>query len=226
MSGKLYTLITFITLFWFFCLYTGFRNQKKIITPVEFFIFSRQLPSWSYFALITSVVFSGLIFFFQPSLIFLNGLPYSVTSLFVITIPLVGVIFSKRQWLLSKKYGYLTPSEMVSDYFKSNIIRILVVIITLGFSIPFIAMQLSFGGLLLNIITDDILGKGSASILIGAVVCVYLSTGGIRSLIIIDSIQFLLIIFGIFCVGLLYDLVGGWSLLNSLSRIAVLKRIY
>ena len=225
MSGKLYTLIAFITLFWFFCLYTGFKNQKKITTPVEFFIFNRQLPSWAYFAIITSVVFSGIIFFFQPSLIFLNGLPFSVTSLFVITIPLVGIIFSKRQWLLSKKYGYLTPSEMVSDYFKSNIIRILIVVIALGFSIPFIAMQLSFGGLLLNVISDDILGKGSGSILIGAVVCVYLSTGGIRSLIIIDSIQFLLIIFGIFCIGFIaYDLVGGWSLLNeSLSRIANIK---
>ena len=101
----------------------------------------------------------------------------------------------------------------------------LIVVIALGFSIPFIAMQLSFGGLLLNVISDDILGKGSGSILIGAVVCVYLSTGGIRSLIIIDSIQFLLIIFGIFCVGFIaYDLVGGWSLLNeSMSRIAGIK---
>ena len=198
MSGKLYTLISFLTIFWFFCLYTGFRNQKKIVTPVDFFIFGRQLPSWSYFAIITSLLFSGLIFFFHPSLIFLNGLPFSVTSLFVITIPLVGVIFSKRQWILSKRFGYLTPSEMVSDYFKSNILRILIVIIALGFSIPFIAMQLSFGGLLLNIISDNVIGKGSASILIGAVVCVYLSAGGIRSLIIIDSIQFLLIIFGIF----------------------------
>ncbi len=225
MSAKLYTLISFITLFWFFCLYIGFRNQKKIITPVDFFIYGRQLPSWSYFAIITSVVFSGLIFFLHPSLIFLNGLPFSVTSLFVITTPLIGVIFSKRQWILSKRYGYLTPSEMVSDYFKSDILRILVVIIALGFSIPFIAMQLSFGGLLLNIITDNILGRGSASILIGAVVCVYLSTGGIRSLIIIDSIQFLLIIFGIICIGFItYDLVGGWSLLNeSLSRIAGIK---
>ena len=83
---------------------------------------------------------------------------------------------------------------MVSDYFRSDILRILIVLIALGFSIPFIAMQLSFGGLLLNILSDDILGIGSASILIGAIVCVYLSTGGIRSLIIIDSIQFLLII--------------------------------
>ena len=28
MSGKLYTLITFVTVFWFFCLYTGFRYEN------------------------------------------------------------------------------------------------------------------------------------------------------------------------------------------------------
>ena len=128
------------------------------------------------------------------------------------------VIFSKKQWILSKRYGYLTPSEMVSDYFKSNILRILIVIIALGFSIPFIAMQLSFGGLVLNIISDNVIGKGSASILIGAVVCVYLSAGGIRSLMIIDSIQFLLIIFGICFLGAFWPHFQLNSLIEQCSK--------
>ena len=149
MSGKFYTLITLLGIYWFFCLYVGFRNQKKITTPVDFFIFGRQLPSWSFFTIITGTTFSGWIFFLQPSLIFINGLPFSVTSLFVIAIPLVGILFSKRQWMLSKRFGYVTPSEMISDYFKSDILRILIVLIALGFSIPFIAMQLSLGGLLI-----------------------------------------------------------------------------
>tara|TARA_A100001011_G_scaffold378518_1_gene443349 strand:+ start:426 stop:2357 length:1932 start_codon:yes stop_codon:yes gene_type:complete len=225
MTGKLYILGIFLTLYWGFCLFVGFKNEKKIITPVEFFIFSRQLPSWSFFAIVTSTIFSGWIFFVHPSLIFTNGFPYSITSLFVIAIPLVGILFSKRQWMLSKKFGFVTPSEMISTYFKSDILRILIVIITLGFSIPFIAMQLSLGGLLINIISDNLIGKGSAAILIGAIIAIYLSTGGIRSIIYIDSIQFLLIIFGVICIGFIaYDLVGGWSLLNeSLSRVANLK---
>ena len=154
MSGKIYTLITLLAFYWFFCLYVGFKNQKKIVTPVDFFIFGRQLPSWSYFAIITGTIFSGWIFFVQPALIFVNGFPFSITSLCVIAIPLVGVLFSKRQWMLSKRFGYVTPSEMISDYFKSDILRILIVTITLGFSIPFIAMQLSLGGLLISILTS------------------------------------------------------------------------
>lgn len=225
MSGKFYTLITLLGIYWFFCLYVGFRNQKKITTPVDFFIFGRQLPSWSFFTIITGTIFSGWIFFLQPSLIFINGLPFSVTSLFVIAIPLVGILFSKRQWMLSKRFGYVTPSEMISDYFKSDILRILIVLIALGFSIPFIAMQLSLGGLLISILSDGIIGPASAAILIGAIISIYLSTGGIKSIIYIDAVQFLLVIFGIFCIGFIaYDLIGGWDLLNeSLSRVAALK---
>ncbi len=225
MSGKIYTLITLLAFYWFFCLYVGFKNQKKIVTPVDFFIFGRQLPSWSYFAIITGTIFSGWIFFVQPALIFVNGFPFSITSLCVIAIPLVGVLFSKRQWILSKRFGYVTPSEMISDYFKSDVLRVLVVAITLGFSIPFIAMQLSLGGLLISILSDNLIGPVSGAILIGAIISIYLSTGGIKSIIYIDAMQFLLIIFGIFCIGFMtYDLVGGWDLLNeSLSRIASLK---
>ena len=225
MTVKFYTLITFLGLYWFFCLYVGFKNQKKIVTPVDFFIFSRQLPSWSYFTILTGTIFSGWIFFLHPGLIFVNGLPFSITSLCAIGIPLIGVLFAKRQWMLSKKFGFVTPSEMISTYFKSEILRILIVIITLGFAIPFIAMQLSLGGLLISIISDDLIGIGSGAILIGAIIAIYLSTGGIKSIIYIDAVQFLLLIFGIICIGFItYDLVGGWDLLNeSLSRIANIK---
>ena len=114
----------------------------------------------------------------------------------------------------------------MATYFKSDIIRILVAIIAVGFAIPFIAMQLSFAGILISIASDDIIGSGSGSILLGSVVVVYLSLSGIRSTIFIDTFQFLLTIFGIIALGFIsYDLVGGWDLLNeSSSRISGLKQ--
>ena len=63
MSGKIYSLIFFIGLFWFFCLYVGFKNEKKIVSPVDFFLFGRQLPGWSYAAIFTSTIFALWIFF-------------------------------------------------------------------------------------------------------------------------------------------------------------------
>ena len=225
MTTKLYSLILFLSIYWFICLYIGFKTQKKIISPVEFFIFGRELPGWSYITIVTGTIFSCWIFFVQPSLIFLNGFPFAMTSLFVIAIPLVGILFSKRQWILSKRYGFVTPSEMIAEYFKSDILRILIVILSLGFAIPFIALQLSLGGLLINVLSDELVGTGSGAILIGSVIIVYLSLGGLRSLIYINGFQFLFFTFGIVCIGFItYDLVGGWDLLNeSLSRIANLK---
>ena len=225
MSGKIYSLIIFLTLFWIYCLYCGFKNYKKTVTPVDFFIYGRHLPSWVYVIVATGTIFSCWIFFAQPSLILLNGFPFSATSLYVIAISLIGMLFLKKQWMLSKRYGFVTPAEMMATYFKSDLIRILIVIIAIGFAIPFIAMQLSFAGIILSILSDDIIGAGSASILLGCVIIVYLSLSGIRSIIYIDTLHFVLTIFGVIALGFIsYDLVGGWDLLNeSLSRVSNIK---
>ena len=225
MTAKIYSLILFLSLYWFVCIYIGFKTQKQVTVPVDYFIFGRQVPSWSYITIVTGTIFSGWIFFVQPSLIFINGLPFAMTSLFVIAIPLIGILFSKRQWMFSKKFGFVTPGEMIGTYFKSDILRVLVVIVTLGFAIPFIAMQLYLGGLLISVLSDELIGPGSAAILVGAVMMVYLNLGGIRSIIYINAFQFLFFVFGIICIGFItYDLVGGWDLLNeSLSRIGGLK---
>ena len=225
MTTKIYSLILFLSLYWFVCIYIGFKTQKQVTVPVDYFIFGRQVPSWSYITIVTGTMFSGWIFFVQPSLIFINGLPFAMTSLFVVAIPLIGILFSKRQWMFSKKFGFVTPGEMIGTYFKSDILRVLVAIITLGFAIPFIAMQLYLGGLLISILSDELIGPGSAAILVGAVMMIYLNLGGIRSIIYINAFQFLFFVFGIICIGFItYDLVGGWDLLNeSLSRIGGLK---
>ena len=150
---------------------------------------------------------------------------FVIYLLFVVAIPLIGILFSKRQWMFSKKFGFVTPGEMIGTYFKSDILRVLVAIITLGFAIPFIAMQLYLGGLLISILSDELIGPGSAAILVGAVMMIYLNLGGIRSIIYINSFQFLFFVFGIICIGFItIDLVGGWDLLfESLSRIGSLK---
>ena len=180
------------------------------------------MPGWMFTIIATSTIFSGWIFIAHPSLILMNGLPFTMTSLSVIAIPLVGVFLMKRQWMLSKKYGFVTPSEMISTYFRSEIIRILIVLVTLLFAVPFLSMQLSFAGKVISIVTDDFIGPVSGSLLMGTVIVTYIGLIGIRSVTYIDTLQFFLFIFGIIALGFVaYDLVGGWDLLNeSLSTVS------
>ena len=225
MQNKIYYLLFFLFLFWTYCLYWPLKKQKKIDTPVEFFIYSRQVPGWIFCLVATGTIFSGWIFIAHPSLILANGLPFSMTSLSAIIIPLIGVFLMKRQWMLSKRFGFVTPSEMLSTYFRSEVIRILVVIVTLLFAVPFLALQLGLAGKMISIVSDGIIGAGSGSLLMGSIIVVYIGLIGIRSIVYIDTLQFFFFIFGVIALGFItYDLVGGWDLLNeSLSRVSILK---
>jgi len=51
-------------------------------------------------------------------------------------------MFLKRQWILGKRFGFVTPGEMLSTYFKSDSIRLLVVLVALVFSVPYLGVQL------------------------------------------------------------------------------------
>ena len=151
------------------------------------------MPGWIFALVSTSTIFSGWVYFAQPSLIFFNGFPFSMTSLSVILIPLIATLFMKRQWMLSKKFGFVTTSEMFSTYFRSEIIRILIVVIALLFAIPFLSLQLSLAGKLISVVSDGLIGQGSGSLLMGTVVVIYIGLMGIRSTVFIDTLQFFLL---------------------------------
>ena len=44
--------------------------------------------------------------------------------------------------MLSRKFGYITPGEMYYDYYKSDTLRIITVLVTFFVSIPLLAVFL------------------------------------------------------------------------------------
>ena len=67
---------------------------------------------------------------------------------------MTGVLFLKRQWMLGKRYGFITPGEMLAAYFKSDAARMLTVLVALVFSVPYLGIQLRASGFLFQVLTD------------------------------------------------------------------------
>ncbi|MDZ7804629.1 hypothetical protein [Thiohalophilus sp.] len=68
------------------------------------------------------------------------------------------MLFLKRQWILGKRFGFVTPGDMFANYFKTDSIRLLVVLVALIFSVPYLGLQLRASGFLFNVLTDGMLG--------------------------------------------------------------------
>jgi Na+/proline symporter len=152
----------------------------------------------------------------HPGLLYRDGFQYAYASFYAITIPFTGVIFLKRQWMLGKRYGFVTPGEMLSEYFRGDAIRLLVVVVALCFSIPYLGLQLRASGFLFNVLTDNLLSVDVGMWLLSAVVFIYVASGGLRAVAYVDTLQCVLLAFGIVTIGIIaLNAVGGWAQLNE-----------
>jgi SSS family solute:Na+ symporter len=225
LSAKVTWLIAFVILYWIYCVYWGLRCAQMAKTATDYFVAGRRLGLWVFVLAATATSFSGWTFMGHPGLIYRDGFQYAYASFYAITIPFTGVMFLKRQWILGKRFGYVTPGEMLADYFKGDGVRILTVVIALCFSIPYLGLQLAASGKLFNVLSDGLFTVTAGTWVLAAVVLVYVASGGLRAVAYVDTLQCILLAFGIVAVGFIaYDLVGGWTELNKgLANVAKVK---
>jgi Na+/proline symporter len=105
---------------------------------------------------------------------------------------------------------------MFSDYYGSEAIRILTVIVALIFSVPYLGLQLRASGFLFNVLTDGMLGVEAGMWMLSIVVIIYVASGGLRAVAYVDTLQCLLLAFGIAVIGVItLNAVGGWAALQD-----------
>ena len=216
MEAKVIWLFAFVALYWVYCIYWGIRGAMTAKTASDYFIAGRRLSIWVFVLAATATSFSGWTFMGHPGLIYRDGFQYAYASFYTITIPFTGVMFLKRQWMLGKRFGYVTPGEMLSDYFQGDFIRILVVIVALLFSIPYLGLQLAASGSLFNVLTDGLVNQTFGMWVLSLVVLIYVASGGLRAVAYVDTLQCILLAFGIIVIGFIaYNIAGGWGALNA-----------
>ena len=212
MDSTITWLFAFVGLYWAYCLFWGIKGFFGAKSSSDYFIAGRQISVWVFILAATATSFSGWTFVGHPGKIFTDGLPYAFASFYALTIPLTGVLFLRRQWVLGQAFRYVTPGEMYSDIFGGNAIRILTVIVAFLFSVPYLGVQLKASGSLFNILTDDWISVNAGMYALTTVVVIYVASGGLRSVAYVDCAQCVLLAFGIVAIGIVAVVkIGGWS---------------
>ena len=216
MDAKMVWLFIFVILYWAYCIFWGIKGAMSAKTASDYFIAGRRLSLWVFVLAATATSFSGWTFMGHPGLLYRDGFQYAYASFYAITIPFTGVMFLKRQWMLGKRFGFVTPGEMMSHYLKSDIIRLLIIVVALCFSVPYLGLQLRASGFLFNVLTDGALGVNVGMWLLSAIVFIYVASGGLRAVAYVDTLQCILLAMGIIIIGIIaISYVGGYEKLNQ-----------
>jgi SSS family solute:Na+ symporter len=222
MSDKALWFVIFLLLYVSYCFFWGVRGSRNIDNPEKYYLANRSVSAWVFFFAATAATFAGLTTLAHTGLIFHDGFQYVGTSFIAITVPLGSLFFFKRQWMLSRKYGYITPGEMYYDYYKSDAIRIISVIVTFFVAIPILAVLFGATGFLVSTLTEGYVSRELSMWVISAIVLFYVTAGGFKSTVSVGVVQSWLFMLTVLILGLVtYSFIGSFEIFgNALSKIA------
>jgi Na+/proline symporter len=225
MSARVGWLIVFLALYATYCVFWGVDSARGRRGALDFFLGERALPSWTFAAAATAASFTGWVAIGLPATIFRDGFPASALALGAIVIPLAGALTLCRQWILSRRFGFVTPAEMYADYIGGPLIRPIVLCVALLFALPFLGLQLAATGYLLQVLSDGLVPWVFGMWGLGALVFLYVVLGGMRAATFVGVLQALLFLTAIVAVGVIawVELGGFGNFVGLLAKLGASK---
>jgi len=157
--------------------------------------------------------FSSFALLGASGIVYKDGLAF---FLFALNLPISGgavYVLGSRIARLGRAKGYVTPADMVADYYGSSVaLRVLVALVGFLYVVPYVVMQIRAGGYLAQRMFPDVqavtlLGSrwdvfAMGSTAMSIIMMLYIIVGGMRSVAWADVVQGTLLLVGMVLAGL------------------------
>jgi SSS family solute:Na+ symporter len=152
---------------------------------------------------IMATFFSSFALMGAPGMVYREGIVFALVSL---NVPVAGYcvyLLGRRIRAIGAAFGYVTPADMICDYYGSKIVlRLLVVLVGVLFAIPYVMMQLKAGGELAAVLFDQYeLAFEVGAVVLALITALYIMIGGMRSVAWTDAMQCVLLCTGMILAG-------------------------
>ena len=138
---------------------------------------------------------STWVFFAGPGAYYRGGFGYWASELsYICLFPVIVHFVMNKVWVTNSIRGYTTPADFYYDRFKSPLLRVILALIFLSASFPYVASVLIAISKAANIATGGAISYQKVVIIVGTVLIIYVMIGGLRSIALTDTVQGLLYI--------------------------------
>ncbi len=200
------------------------------VTADDYYISARSQGYVVTALAIMATFFSSFAMLGAPGMLYTGGIGF---IFFMLNVPICGAliwIIGKPLWSLGKRHGYITPSDLIADYYGSDTLRVLIALLGFIYIIPYAVIQFKGGGYLFEVITrsSDVhlgffsltggkisLGSFSISthafgaVLLASITMIYTIMGGMRAVCWTDVFQGGLLVIGMLVGGIITIFILG-----------------
>ena len=193
----------------------GLYGRSKEDSAEDYFVASRKINPWVLFCTLAATNFSAFFFLGFSGASYragwgFYGIMAMGTSLVGLSILLLGIPIHK----LGKEKGYVTPPELIAGETNSKYLGWLYATVLVVFTLPYLATQPMGAGILLETLSGGEIPYFTGALLLTSVMIVYLILGGMKSSVMTDVFQGILMfsILILFVMGFfIHEDIGGFS---------------
>jgi solute:Na+ symporter, SSS family len=178
----------------------------------EFFLANRRVGGFVSALTYSATTYSAFMMVGLAGLTYFGGVGALGFELTYLCGMFMMVLFLPRFWLAGRKYGYISPMELLSDRYQSKGVGATATILSLVFLVPYAAVQLMGVGFVLNGISQGGIPVFAGIIIATLCAVAWSSIAGLRSVAWTDTFQALvMIVVSAAVLGVVVNALGGFE---------------
>ncbi len=177
----------------------------------DFLLYGRRAKFVVLYLTVCATYHSAFAFLGSGGFFFTHGIGFWAAGAWTVLVGAITYVMGSRIWALGKNFGYITPADMLADFYESDAVRIVTALVSVLFTILYIQVQAQGLGYILSVASGDRIPYELGTLILLVVAAGYLIAGGLRAVYWTDVIQgvWMYVAVWVGALVLAYEVFGG-----------------
>ena len=186
-------------------------NRRMQVDLEDFLLCGRRAGFVVLYLTVVASFHSAFAFLGSGGFFYTHGIGFWAAGTWTLLVGAITYVLGTRIWALGKAFGYMTPADMLADFYESESVRVGVAVVSVVFTILYIQVQAQGLGYIINVASDGRITVELGTLVLLVVAAAYLVVGGLRAVYWTDVLQgvWMYVAVWIGALVLSYELFGG-----------------
>lgn len=164
-------------------------NRHMTVDMEDFLLCGRRTGFIVLYLTVVATYHSAFAFLGSGGFFFTHGIGFWSAGAWTLLVGAATYVIGTRIWALGKAFGYITPADLLADFYESEAVRVAVALVSVLFTILYIQVQALALGYIMDVATDGRVPFELGVLIMLTVAVVHLMVGGLRAVYWTDVFQ-------------------------------------
>jgi len=164
-------------------------NRRLTADLEDFLLYGRKAGFVVLYLTVVATYHSAFAFLGSGGYFYTHGIGFWDAGTWTIMVGAITYVLGSRIWALGKRFGYITPADLLADFYESDAVRVVVAVVSVVFTILYIQVQAKGLGYILSVASGGRISLEVGTIVLLVVAATYLIAGGLRAVYWTDVVQ-------------------------------------